>query len=75
MRECGSPGAQWEQQRQKVVLCYELIREFVQLYRDYGQLALVAGPMMISRNQQVVAAPKNFARKTRGQKSEQAKRP
>jgi hypothetical protein len=45
----------------------------VQLYRDYGQMALVAGPMMMSRNRKVVAAPKAVASKT--QKSSQAKRP
>jgi hypothetical protein len=47
----------------------------VQLYRGYGQMALVAGPMMMSRNRKVVAMPKNVARKTRSQKSIQAKRP
>ena len=73
MQECGSPGAQWDLQSKKVIICYELIREFVQLYRDYGRTALVAGPMMMSRNHKVVAAPKAVARKT--QKSSQAKRP
>jgi hypothetical protein len=75
MQECGSPGARWELQSKKVIICYEIIREFVQLYRGYGQMALVPGPMMMSRNQQVVAAPKAVARKTRRKKSYQAKRP
>ena len=75
MQECGSPGAQWDLRSKKVIICYELIREFVQLYRDYGQMALVPGQMMMSRNKQVVAAPKNAARKNRGPKSYQAKRP
>jgi len=75
MRECGAPGAQWELQTKKVVICYEIIREFVQLYRDYGQVALVPGAMMMSRNQHVVAAPKSALRKVRSQKSDQAKRP
>jgi Putative metallopeptidase len=75
MQECGSPGAQWDLQSKKVIICYEIIREFVQLYRGYGQSALVPGPMMMSRNHKIVAASKTFARRTRNKKSEQAKRP
>jgi Putative metallopeptidase len=75
MQECGSPGAQWDLRGKKVIICYEIIREFVQLYRDYGQMALVAGPMMVSRNNKIVAMPKNAARKSQNQKRSQAKHP
>jgi hypothetical protein len=56
MQECGDPGARWEFRSKKVIVCYELIREFVQLYRDYGQKALVPGTMMVSKNKQIVSA-------------------
>src|SRR5204863_1455745 len=45
MQECGSAGARWLPTTKKIVLCYELIREFVQLHRNYGQAALVPGTM------------------------------
>jgi hypothetical protein len=70
MQQCGSPGARWELQSQKVIVCYELIREFVQLYRNYGQLPLIPATMTatMSKNQKVVleAKPvgKNRARKS-----------
>jgi hypothetical protein len=72
MQECGSPGARWDLTTKKVYVCYELIREFVQLYRDYGQMALVTGPMMMSKNHKIVAA-KTAARKTPGQKAYRTK--
>src|SRR5882724_6064797 len=75
MQECGSPGARWDLQTKKVIVCYEIIREFVQLYRGYGQLALVPGPMTMSKNHKVVAATKTAARNTHGQKAFRAKRP
>src|SRR5258708_25499752 len=58
MQQCGSPGARWELTTKQIVVCYELIREFVQLYRGYGQMALVAGPVKMSKNKKGVAAAK-----------------
>ena len=58
MQECGSTGARWEFRSKKVVVCYEIIREFVELYRDYGQKLLVPGAMMVSKNKKIIAAPK-----------------
>jgi hypothetical protein len=60
MQQCGSPGARWELQSQKVIVCYELIREFIQLYRNYGQLPLIPATMTatMSKNQKVVLAAK-----------------
>jgi hypothetical protein len=68
MQQCGSPGARWELDTKKVVVCYEIIREFVQLHRNYGQMALVSGPMKMSKNKKVVVAAKP-APKSRAQKS------
>jgi Putative metallopeptidase len=73
MQECGSPNARWDLQSKKVIVCYELIREFVQLYRGYGQEALVPGPMMVSKNKKVV--PATAFRKPRAQKGYRAKGP
>ena len=56
MQECGSPGARWLPPQKKIVVCYELIREFVQLHRNYGQAALVPGSMKMSKTGKVVAA-------------------
>jgi hypothetical protein len=58
MQECGSPGARWEWKAKKVTVCYEIIREFVQLYRDYGQKPLVPGGMMVAKNKQIVSSGK-----------------
>jgi len=63
MQECGDPGARWEFRSKKIIVCYEIIREFVQLYRDYGQLALVPGSMMVAKNKQIVARGKQANRK------------
>jgi hypothetical protein len=59
MQQCGSPGARWELDTKKVIVCYEIIREFSQLYRNYGQMALVPGPMKMSKNKKIVVAARN----------------
>jgi hypothetical protein len=61
MQQCGDPGARWEWQTRKIVVCYEIIREFSQLFRDYGQLALVPGTMQMSKNKKFVVAEKKAA--------------
>jgi hypothetical protein len=65
MQECGSPGARWEFKAKKVVVCYEIIREFVQLYRDYGQKPLVPGGMMVARNKQIISSGKQARKGTK----------
>jgi hypothetical protein len=56
MQQCGSPGARWLPPTKKIVVCYELIREFVQLYRGFGQAELVPGTMKMLKNGKIVAA-------------------
>jgi hypothetical protein len=58
MQQCGSPGARWFPTTKKVVVCYEIIREFVQLHRNFGQVALVPGTMTMSRNNKVILSAK-----------------
>ena len=74
MQECGSPGARWEFRSKKVIVCYEIIREFVQLYRDYGQMALVPGSMMVSKNKQIVSGTRRDKRRTKSFRSDRAAR-
>jgi hypothetical protein len=74
MQECGGPDARWRPTEKKVVVCYELIREFVQLYRNYGQTALVPGAMKMGKNKQIVAAPKPGFAKSRTGKAFRAER-
>jgi hypothetical protein len=76
MRECGSAGARWLPPTKQIVVCYELIREFVQLHRKYGQAALVAGPMKMSKSGKVVvsAKPSGTSRSQKAFRGERARR-
>ena len=74
MQECGSAGARWLSPSKKIVVCYELIREFVQLHRNYGQVALVPGTMKVSKTGKIVAAAKPNAGKTRALKAYRSER-
>jgi len=74
MQECGSPGARWDLTSQKVIVCYEIIREFVQLHRNYGQAALVAGTPKMSKNKKIIMSAKSVG-KPRTQKSFRSERP
>lgn len=37
MRTCGEPNARWTIPTRRLHVCYELVQEFVELYRDYGE--------------------------------------
>jgi len=58
MRECGGPNARWIPGPKKIEICYELIREFVQLHRAWGQAELVPGTMRMSKNNKIVLSAK-----------------
>lgn len=77
MQQCGSPGARWELNTKKVIICYEIIREFVQLYRDYGHAELVPGTVMMSKNKKIMMAVKSVksAVKKSAQKALRSSRP
>jgi hypothetical protein len=68
MQQCGSPGARWDLTTKKIVVCYEIIREFVQLHRNYGQAELVPGTIKMSKNKKIVVAARS-APKGRTQKA------
>jgi hypothetical protein len=40
VKACGEPGASWEIMQHKVVFCYELVDDFVDLYKRHGEDAL-----------------------------------
>jgi hypothetical protein len=42
VKMCGDSSAQWSVIEHKVILCYELADEFVQLYKQYGEKPLTA---------------------------------
>jgi hypothetical protein len=58
MHECGKPGSRYFPTTKKVVVCYEIVREFVQLHRDYGEMALVPGAIEVTQNGRVIPARK-----------------
>jgi hypothetical protein len=62
MEVCGESGARWEWKTRRIVVCYEIIREFSQLFRDYGQTALVPGAMSMSRNKKYVVSVRSAKR-------------
>src|SRR5215213_1216287 len=65
MRECGKADARYLPLSKKIYVCYELIREFVQLHRNYGQVALVPGAMKVSKTGKIVTAGKPSGGKSR----------
>jgi hypothetical protein len=42
MQVCGESGARWELALKKVVVCYEILEEFGDLYRKYGHVKAMA---------------------------------
>jgi hypothetical protein len=65
MQQCGDPGARWEWKTKKIVVCYEIIRDFFELYRDYGQMPLAPGAMRMSKNKKFVVTGKDARRSGR----------
>jgi Putative metallopeptidase len=63
MKVCGSSGAQFEFATKKIVVCYEILDEFSELYRTYGHREAVAGPLkIISKHKKVVSAKSGTAK-------------
>jgi hypothetical protein len=73
-QECGGPNARWLPTMKKIVLCYEIIREFIQLHRNFGHLALVPGTIRMSENKKIVMVPGPNAGKNGAGKSFRAAR-
>jgi hypothetical protein len=70
MQQCGDDaGTRWLPTTKKVILCYEMIREFIQLHRKFGQAALVPGEMKVSKNKKIVVAARPSAGKSGTQKA------
>jgi hypothetical protein len=73
MEICGESGARWEWKNRRIIVCYEIIREFSQLFRDYGQMALVPGAMHMSKNKKYEVSARNAKAKNAKAKSANAK--
>ena len=69
MRECGGPNARWIPGPKKIEICYELIHEFVQLHRGWGQAELVPGTMRMTTNRKIVLDAKPSTAKPRSGKA------
>ncbi len=56
MKTCGSSGAQFEFGSKKIVVCYELLDEFSELYRTYGhEETVAASTKLVLKNRKVSA--------------------
>jgi hypothetical protein len=76
MQQCGDDaGTRWLPTTKTIIVCYEMIREFVQLHRKFGQAPLVPGAMKVSKNKKIVVAAKPSAGKSGTQKAFRSKRP
>jgi Putative metallopeptidase len=42
LQTCGAPGARWDLTAKAVIICYEIVQEFAQLYRSYRKVAVSA---------------------------------
>ena len=42
LQTCGEPGARWDLTAQAVIICYEIVQEFAQLYRSYRKVTVAA---------------------------------
>ena len=59
MKTCGSSGAQFEFGPKKIVVCYEILDEFSELYRTYGHEAIAADPTKIVLKKRKLAPEKS----------------
>ena len=42
LQACGEPGARWDLTAKAVIVCYEIVQEFTQLYRSYRKITVAA---------------------------------
>jgi hypothetical protein len=65
MQQCGDEvGTRWLPREKKIVVCYEMIREFIQLHREFGQVALVPGSLKMSKYNKIVVSAKPYKKRT-----------
>jgi len=73
-QECGEDaGTRWLPREKKIIVCYEMIREFVQLHRQFGQLALVPGAMKMSKYGKIAVMGKPNTERSRNGNSFRSK--
>ena len=50
MQQCGpSLQTRWLRPENKIIVCYEMVREFIQLYREFGQASLGPEPVPMAK--------------------------
>jgi hypothetical protein len=50
VRSCGAPDLRWDLSTQKIIVCYELARDFANLYRRFGlTFAMAPNPDLKAR--------------------------
>jgi hypothetical protein len=68
LRSCGSPGAHWDLLSHRLIVCYEMAEEFVQLYRDQAlerkPVARLQANELIARNIKTPAVRQDAAKAT-----------
>ena len=75
MQQCGDEaGTRWLPREKKIIVCYEMIREFIQLHREFGQVALVPDTMKMSKYGKIAVAAKPNGDKSRKFKASKSKR-
>jgi len=75
MSECGDEvGTRWLPREKKIVMCYEMIREFIQLHRQFGQVALVPGTMKMVKYGKIAVMAKPSGAKNRNGKNYRSQR-
>jgi len=70
MQQCGDEvGTRWLPPAKKIIVCYEMIREFIQLHREFGQVALVPGTMKMVKYGRIAVSARPNAYKNRNGKA------
>jgi hypothetical protein len=60
MQTCDFPNARWDLSTHKLTLCYELVAEFEDLYRDYGDVRADGSTVAYSAKRKSTSLPAAF---------------
>ena len=75
MQQCGDEvGTRWLPREKKIIVCYEMIREFIQLHREFGQVALVPGAIKMMKYGKISMAGRPSNYKKRNAKTSRSQR-
>jgi Putative metallopeptidase len=60
MQTCDFPNARWDLSTHKLTLCYALVAEFEDLYRDYGEVRADGSTVAYSAKRKSTSLPAAF---------------